>query len=629
MGAVFFGVSHENTLPKTSLNCLDAWIPFEAETSLEWKHHSQHCTLKVWQTHRESARGSYLAWIGEGQNQNHPEVTQVKGTDAFVYTGWMREDDQTSLQESVPTHFLRDLKQRERDSIQKQISSSQYAKNTLQSLKGKSGQFAGLYINSEGSLFGFHDGFCGQHLYVGTQQGEVVFSNRASLIALYLNGGQSVPQPRGESLIWMVARHESPLGDPHSAWQEAQLCFPDQGYWAHRGQLKKESLPFIQRSDRSWDDLYADLIWRAGQIKRLPQVRFELPLTGGLDSRLIFGALKEADCLSQVDLIWLRGEEEQADVKSARLVADAYQLPLQVISASDQTSEYNQFNRFLDRLPYHLFYVEHMINAWDLKVPSWSCEFPKMGVLPGHFGELYRSHALPFLSWHPQCLKTIYRTHLYMNRHHLLTPHALNLCIQSGLRWIQERVKSHVPASHLLDELHREARMWRWASQTQMFEGLGFPSINLLPDLDLRAKFATLSLKERLSPRVHFELTRRVDERLWTIPYAEQTWPIPWVQDLRLPSTSPSPQPACGGKGNEMSAQMKMWHKEKQEIIDFLLSPSSSSSFSLYIDNKKIKRKIEKTLKEPKPQRIKALLGLSAIKMGFEDSLKAYPLKRS
>ena len=617
MGAVFFGVSHQNSKTYQPLSLLDKWIPFIPESTLEWVHLQKNCTVRVWQTHRESARGSYVAWTG---NPKISELGFAQGNELCVYTGWVRERNEDSLTDSVATHLLKEC--------QKLNSLSDQPFDLIKVFKRKSGQFAGLYVNPQGQLSGFHDGFCGQHLYIGKRDGEVVFSNRASLIALYLNGGKSIPKPRPESLIWLLSRHESPLGDPHSAWETALLCFPDQGYWAFQGQSYSCSTPFIQRSNRSWDDLYADLVWRAGQVKRLPKVRFSLPLTGGLDSRLIFGVLKETNALSQVDLIWLYGEPEQADVRSAQLVADAYQLPLHVFDSSDSLDTLLTFTNFLTRLPHHLFNVEHMINAWDLKVSPSGFQLPKFGILPGHYGELYRSHALPFLSWHSSLLKGSYQTHLYMNRHHLLTPKALDICIQSGLKWIRSRIKESVPSSHLLDELHREARMWRWASQTQGFEGLGYPSINLLPDLDLRAKFASLPLKERLLPRVHFELTRRVDPKLWTLPYANETWPRSWVKALKLKTTDFQPQSQCEGKGNEVSGQMQMWKHEKKEIIDFLRSPSSSSTFYEYIDQKAIDLKIQKMQKNPRPQGIKGLLGLTAIKVAFETTLQPFPLKR-
>ena len=218
MGAVFFGVSHQKPKTDRPLSLLDKWIPFVPESTLEWIHVRKNCTVRIWQTHRESARGSYVAWTGD------PRVSTlgfVQGKELCVYTGWIRERNEEPLKERVATHLLKECK--------KLNLLSDQPSDLIKTLKKKSGQFAGLYINPHGQLSGFHDSFCGQHLYMGTRDGEVIFSNRASLIALYLSGGKQIPRPRPESLSWLLSRHESPLGDPHSAWETALLCFPHQG----------------------------------------------------------------------------------------------------------------------------------------------------------------------------------------------------------------------------------------------------------------------------------------------------------------------------------------------------------------------------------------------------------------
>ena len=646
MGAIFCAVSHSHSSPHLPLHMLDPWIPIQAESTWNWVHHTQHVSMRVWQTHAESARGNYMAWTSQSDSHihsphsspiynhltehgsasthasthhDHQVYTETKGDACFVYTGWIRENDDDSLTESISHHLLNECLQQ--DHQQDQQSNH---RTLIEYMKRKSGQFAGLYITPQAEIIGFHDEFCGQHLYVGSQNGEVVFSNRASLIATYFNQAHSIPPPHMESLIWHVSRHESPLGDSHSAWPCAHLSFASDSYIAHKGILSNPWHLKPEITSHSWEDLLNALIDRAKQIKRLPDVRFNFPLTGGLDSRLILGALLASDTLSHVDLIWILGIEEQADVRSARKVAEDYQLPLNVHTPQTQ---HLQQEPFLARVKRHLFHVEHMVNAWDLKTTSTDLYLEPLGTLPGHYGELYKGHALPVLSWNQTLLRKVYASTIYMDRHQLLTQKSIQSCIKRGLNWMDKQVQNGVTSIHMLDELHKEARMCRWVSQTQMFEGLGFPSINLLTDINIRAKYNTLSLRERQKARVHFELTRRIDDRLWTIPYADYQWPDQWVKALQLPQDL-LPQAPCGGKGGEVSAQMQMWARESHEIIDFILSPSQVSEFYHYFDREKIHKKVKRTQAKPHPQAVKGLLGLAAIKMGVESPLLAYPLRR-
>ena len=150
MGAVFFGVSHKHKTTQFPLSHLDLWIPFDSESTLEWTHEKQTCTVRVWQTHQESARGSYVAWTGQQKTSNH----HVQGKQLCAYTGWIREQDEESLTDSVATHLLKECNRID-DFAESPL-------DLIRLFKQRSGQFAGIYINAKGQLSAFHDGACGQ-----------------------------------------------------------------------------------------------------------------------------------------------------------------------------------------------------------------------------------------------------------------------------------------------------------------------------------------------------------------------------------------------------------------------------------------------------------------------------------
>jgi hypothetical protein len=620
MGACFVWVSHARQTPSYPLENLDAWAPFVPEDTHRWTHRNNSVSVRGWSTHAESSRGGYF-------------VSTTKRDLALGFTGWVREPEEAPLTLSVSQVLLHLCLQEEevyehrwRPHVEE---GREISTDRLSALHRRAGQFALACADRKGRLHALSDAFAGQHLYYGCAEGEVIVSTRASLVAAYLNRG-APPRPRSQSLAWQLGRHESPLGDAHSAWEGVHLLMPEHRLEADRGALVVHRVDLMVRSERSWDDLYQDLIWRAGQLKRIPQVKFELPLTGGLDSRLILGALINAEALSSVDRFYLNASYDHADTRAAQGVATRYQLPLEVCTPQEESETAESF---FDRLRRHMFHVEHMVNAWDLKVTSPDLSLPHRGVLPGHYGELYRSHALPVISRSGALFQSVYRTKIYMNRHKLLSTSALKGCRAFGVEWLKERRQAGVPSDHLLDELHREARMWRWVSQTQMFESLGHPSINLLPDVELRAKYATLSLRARLDPTVHFELLRRVDRQLWRLPFADHQWPSSFFKGARCIHTdSPiqeRPALRVEGGGNELSYQMRMWDRQGAEIGTFLRAQGAEfDDFYALIDRGALLKKVKNTLKNPHAQAVKGLLQATAIKVALSESLSPYPLKR-
>lgn len=625
MSSCFVWVSHKRGEPSYELSNLDPWVPFVPESDRSWRHQSETVSLRAWSTHKEAARGGYFS-------------TTTQRDIALGFTGWVREPDEAPLSLSVAETLLHlclgeDTKNHPKRWAHKVSSDRDISTTALSKLHKRPGQFALGCVDRAGTLYALSDAFCGQHLYYAVNRGnkddEVIVSNRASLVAAYLQRG-APPAPRIASLAWHLSRHESPLGDAHSAWEGVYLIFPEQRLEAIGGTHRLCEVELPKKSERSWDHLFSDLIWRAGQLKRLPDVQFMLPLTGGLDSRLIFGALSKAQALSSVKCFYLNASRDHADTRAAQQIADSYGFEL-VVHEPQELQE--DAEPFLSRVRRHNFYVEYMVNAWDLKTPSRDLSCPEYGVLPGHYGELYRSHALPVLSWNTKLLKTIYQTRLYMNRHGLLTPQAIKSCVDSGKRWLRGREAQNTPANHLLDELHREARMWRWVSQTQMFESLGYPSICLLADVELRARYAALPLRERLSPRVHFELLRRVDERLWSLPFAEHQWPPRFFKNLQCVHTQQpithKATPACSGGGNELNYQMQMWRHQQKEIIDSLLSTPTDHVFWSMISRLALEKKIQKTTRAPTTQSVKALLCAAAFKIALDEPLQPTQMRRT
>jgi len=600
MSACFLFVSHPRGAPSHPLSALEPLCPFLPEREDTYAHPSGAATGVVWSARLAGARGGYLA-------------ASPRGDEAVGFTGWWREPSDAPLDATVAQNLLRALTRDPRDPTP-----------ALEALHLGAGQLAAVLIAHDGALHGVAGVFCGRHLFYGVKRApggdEVALSNRASLVAAYLHGG-ALPRPRLESLAWLLARHESPLGDPSAAWEGVRHILPGERLEARAGAAALKAIPLpapeplpAQGAARVWDELHEALTWRAGQLTRLPGVRFELALTGGLDSRLVLGALLSAGVLSAVTRVHLTAVESHHDARSARLIADAYGLDLEVTPplGADAPQE-----SFLPRARRHNFLTELLVNAWDLKDGGEALALREAGVLPGHCGELYRSHALPLLSRSSALLRAVYHTHAYMDRHRLLTPELLDACVARGGEWLRAQQARDPRPSFTLDALHRAARMERWVSQTQQWEGLGGPSVCLLPCARARAVYDALPLADRVAPRVHFELMRRVDGALWRLPFGTHRWPARFYESLGLPA----PGAPTGGGGNELGYQMRLWAQEGAALCAWMLDAPAHSPFWELVSRPKLLKKAARTLRAPHPQPVKGLLAAAALKVALEEPL--------
>ncbi len=588
------------------LSLLDRWVPFVSHHTVEVHHRNAELPsiqLRAWSLNEEAARGAY--WTLSPQRSV-----------GLVYQGWLREPDDAPMSVSV-AEVLEQLCQGGESTA-------------LDELHHRPGQFAMVYLDPLGRAHALSDAFCGQHLYFSQVSDRVIVSNRATLIAAALDGFSQLDrghapervQPRRPdplNLGWHLSRYESPLGDASSAWSEIKLILPHQRLLIDQRGATLVPIEMSEPPTLNWDQLFQDLVWRAGQVARLPDLPYQLPLTGGFDSRLILGALHCAGVLNRIDRVFIRADPAHADHVAASLVADAYGLQLETVSAREA---YTQEDGFFNRLKRHNFFIEYMLNAWDLKSFESDLPIPQHASLLGYYGELYRSHADKLRS-HLWCsLRRRYLSRDFIDRHRLLTEEAIEHYHSYHERWFTDRYRAQVPANHVLDEAHREARMWRWASQALQAESMCYPSFSLLSDVHLRASYAMMSLKERLQPRVHFELMRRVDDRLSWVPFAKHRWPSRWAQ--KLGHYPPKP---VKGAGNEMNAQIHMWGRERDDICAFLLAEESGSSWSEIVNREKIAARISFVRSRPTPQHVKGLLGAAGIKLALESDLIPFQLR--
>jgi hypothetical protein len=636
MSACFLWFSHHqeyNPLadPKI-LIALSKWVPFQSEKITQWRHLSGKVSALIWESHREGARGSYHA-------------SDSNRTIALSYTGWWRESDQAPLNETVAQVMLSSLCGSKTSQVEDQCERglADYiprqgwgAKSTphyinsqaLEALHNSPGQFSVAIADQEGRLHGINGAFGGIPMYyaqttlkhTGTPTKVSLVSNRASLISAFIEGGQPA-SPRPESLAWLLARHEQPLGDSTSAWSGVHRLYSGERLQADNGVLTIKNPPLLTPRIFSYESLYEGFLWRTQYLKRLPKVPFAMALTGGFDSRLILAAIIETNQLESIDRYFINADPKNVEAKVAQLVADTYHIELNI----DRPGRWQDHDEpILDRLRRHNFLVEYMCNAWDIQSGPFDNSLPRHGLISGHFGEIYRSHFEKWLSHSKHLLQFIYPNHLYNDRYQLLTKEMLRYCQKRATQWLSDHFDAGIHPHVMFDEIHRYARMEGWATQNQNVEGLGWPSLSLLPCVSTRLHYEAQSLAEKRRPTLHYHLTKRVDDQLWRLPFANKSWPLALHKDVY-----PHPIPSVKGAYHHLGAQLRMWSTQGAELCQFILDTPQNSPFWLVVERHKLERKVKDIKTEVTAKKVKALMATAAISIALTESLEPVGLSRA
>lgn len=644
MSAVFIWASHAQGDHPFALDSfrhdLEAWVPFNPEKSTYFKHPSGMASALIWETHLEGARGSFS--------------TQTPTRSLMLsYSGWWREPDEAPLTHPSSGIMLAALCGERRHARQRhgyergladfsptggwqgQAVLNHFNLEAFNILHLSPGQFSVALADQDGCIHGLKSALGGGFLYYAHVQHHTskyhtskhhtsthpitVISNRASLVSAFLNQGKPAP-PRPESLAWLLARHEQPLGNDQEPWSEVKSLGSGFRISAHAGQMRIHPIPLPGAQAYEWDALFEGLCWRTEYLKRLPHVPYALALTGGYDSRLILGALIKTNQLKRVDRYYINATAQHSDSLVAQTLADHYQLPFMIEPPGRWQ---NHEESILSRLRRHNFFVEYLFNAWDLLSGPKNLSLPSQGLLPGHLGELYRAHYHWLMSRMRLGLTRGYASTWYADRHHLLTLEMKQYCAHQSRQWILHQYQQGVQNHFIFDELHRHARQEGWATRSIQVENMGFPSLCLLPCVSTRAHYESLPLHARRRPEIHFELTRRIDEHLWTFPFAEKAWPKILTQPFGK-EISP-----IYGYGDTSGYQIRAWQTQEKELTAWLLDQDQHSLFAKVVDLKKLRLKISKVAQHTTAREVKGLLAACAIKIALEEPLRPFQLHRS
>lgn len=574
MGMVFLCKSSTKKKKLTFNPSIERALPFIYEGKANYR--SDHLLIKTWWIESHNARGSFVA-----QHEHH----------FLAYHGWIVEptvEIQKSVAESLLeyalTHSIQDLQS---DHMQ--------------------GEFNLLYMDGH-TLHCFSDPCNTQKIYYASINDEVWISNRASLIAYEIGKGRMI-KPSLKKLSCLLTKNEM-THDAQSAWSDIHALPPYKSLQIHTGKLILKD-QILSRSMMSIDQLSTRFFQRCEYLKSLPQARFKIALTAGLDSRAILAICLKTHFINQIDHSYLRIAQGHVDDILAQQLCQRYGLRYQRVSPLNQETR-----SLLELIRQHNFYTEYFLNAWDLKFPSIT-PMSSMSALHGNYGEFYREHGILKginQSWF--LCKHIMLHSKFINYHGVLQPDFIQY-YRTVLKQYFAELEDHVKPDLRLQRIHNDFRMRGWVPQTSMFDSLATLNVNLLLDAELIKYNESLTRSERNRSPVHYELIRRAMPELLLIPHDSHQW----HPKIDRSVTFPSP---LKNTVNTTHRNFILWKEHAEEMSEFLLSTDSTSEFFDYVNRDALSTLVQSNKKQAKSKNLKAIFTACAMKQAVEEDLLTY-----
>ncbi len=563
-----------------------AFLPFVPEGSKQWEV-GEGTTALAWSVLDEGPRGSFW-WEAPGNDR------------VVIFDGWFSEG--SSPGPSASQGLARCLEREAPADLTRRLGGEWSLVEVSPRVVRCACDFAGS-----------------RHLYVAQRGSRAVVSNRAMICAALLNGGE-VPRPDPFHMGWLLTLAAAPMGRG-TPWRDVSLLKAGEAVTIRDGAVEiLDSTPVPERVP--WEDLFEEFVERCSQVRNAGGLPFRVGLTGGKDSRLVWGGLRAAGLLDELEGAYLKAREGTADVKVGRSLAEAEGVAFRLEEPGDGTSP--TWEDFVERIDRHGFQSEYGLNAWDLKAVV---RRRREGRLHGNLGEIFRGYTkVPhWLSWRQ--VRRFYSREKFVDPLGVLTEEARQGYAGFMNRWVEERRRAGTKRTQIHDEYHAHARMQRWVGQAQLIDGCGVYSMNPIPSPRLFGHFQTLSLRDRVAERVHFELMGRCGRDLVERPFAGDRW-SKWLGPgaaFPRPVTSESVTGEVeGGKG--VSPQLERWIRHGSAIEEYLLDDGDSSFFDL-VDRRRLERFFDDMPGRPGFVELRAIYGLLGIRRALDEEIESMPFE--
>jgi hypothetical protein len=389
------------------------------------------------------------------------------------------------------------------------------------------GDFLFFRLPPEGPPRLVRSAVCNQRLFLAEHDGRQALATRPFL-AFAAVRGHGVPDPDPDFFRWACTYAIG--GNAATALRGVRVVLANEDVvFGGRMDVGAADLRFLQDEGlrdlhardprRYWDETYDRLVAGTAALG-FADGPIEFPLSGGKDSRLLLGMILRGPERARLDHVFTNGPPQSPEVRAAAAVCAALGLRHETL---DATAAAQPRRIEVDaRLPVHLHLTEGEMSPIDL---MWSTTPRRVTQVHGQEGGLRNISERGDLATGDD-VRRWFRLHLSEGDRcgiFRLGPAARTR--EEIDAFVDRALAAGIPPSDI-PTLHRViCRMGRWVGRSwRVFNDRLFAPYPFVDRHVIRATFNS-GAASRLREEFHFEMLRRIDPALISLPFAGQTWP--------------------------------------------------------------------------------------------------------
>jgi hypothetical protein len=366
-----------------------------------------------------------------------------------------------------------------------------------------------------------------QQVYYGQNERWCVIASRASIAAVLL--WETTAPPINPNFMRWVCSY-GVCSNTESLFRSVRLLRFDQSIHISPkgmtikslgpGFLVSNEMKELYRRDRKayWDVAF-DRMLAGMKCLELSKDPIEFPLSGGKDSRLLLGLLIASGHQNKISRVYTNGPSVSPEVRAANDVCKSLQLHHEHVDGTNVVSRKDII--LSDKLLTHLLISEAEVSPMDL---FWQRRIHGKTTLHGQEGGL-RNIAGKRTFSNRQGLFDWLRRHLGNgDMCGIYKPGVAERNLSEIESFIDEAAAAGVEWSDI-PSLHRVTyRVARWVSRTwKAYNELGFAPY-VFVNADVISTTFNAGHESRMIEEFHFEMFRRINPKLVSIPFAGQQW---------------------------------------------------------------------------------------------------------
>jgi hypothetical protein len=350
---------------------------------------------------------------------------------------------------------------------------------------------------------------------------------------------------------------------------------------------------YLDSPKKYWDEIFEKVLFSAQVFSKVdPSVNMTLSLSGGKDSRLLFGIFLKAGLLERINRFQTNGPPFSSEVIVASMMADHYGFKHVIAD-----NVYRSLN-VSEHIPMHLFMTEGHASPYDLVQNNNRVKAVRIigqdAALRNMAGQLPIKSADDALQWFMKA----YSNWDVLN---ILQPKYKEFLADSFDQWFEQACRTTKDPGNLPNRHRLETRFRRWGSTTWVVANtVAFSPYLLAADHVAKAVY-NVGPTIRAQEEFHFEMMRRCDPWLAVdCPFSGQEWNREMLSRVGASRGKMStPVPKLNRPNIETEVGTYAVFKDNQKaIMDFLINNCGERLFEI-VSPGSLKRIADKPINRP------------------------------